>query len=49
LTGRCDSARAVLRDRAGRDVDVELALLKRIVWDRDVVGVAADVGERDSR
>src|SRR3954469_16867150 len=42
-------ARAVLRDRARRDVDVELAVLERVLGDAELPRVRAHVGQRDPR
>ena len=42
-------ARAVLRDRARRDVHVERALVERVGLDLELLRVRADVGERDLR
>src|SRR4051794_10191312 len=42
-------ARAVLRDRAGRDVDVELAVLERVLGEAELTRVRAHVGQRDPR
>src|SRR5579862_2508210 len=42
-------ARAVLRDRARGDVHVEAGVVERLLFDSELGGVRADVGERDAR
>ena len=46
---RDPGARAVLGDRARRHVKVKLAILEAVLRDPELIGVAADIGEGDSR